>query len=96
MPAYPNANQRSSTHHVQIATVNPNATVGVNAVTNKRPVTYKIVEQTVTAIATVITVGSSPAPSTSSRILVLILTIVGVGVSLGHDDINLELYWSMC
>ena len=32
------------------------------------------------------------APSTSSGVLVPVLTIIGVGVSLGHDDINLELY----
>ena len=33
-------------------------------------------------------------PSTSSGVLVPVLTIVDVGVSLGHDDKNLELYWS--
>ena len=47
MLAYPNTNQWSTTHHVQIATVNPNATVGVNVVTNERPVTYETVEQTI-------------------------------------------------
>ena len=47
MPAYPDANRWSTTHHVQIATVNPDITEGVNAVTNERPVTYKTVEQTI-------------------------------------------------
>ena len=39
MSAYPDANGWSSTHHIQIATVNPNITEGVNAGTNKRPIT---------------------------------------------------------
>ena len=48
MPAYLDTNQWSSTHHIQIAIVNPNATEGVNAVTNdKCPVTYQTVEQTI-------------------------------------------------
>ena len=38
MPAYPDANQLSSTHHVQIAIVDPNATEDVNPVTNECPV----------------------------------------------------------
>ena len=48
-----------------------------------------------TAIAAATAVGGSLAPSTSSGVLVFVLTIVGVGVSLGHDNMNLELYWSM-
>ena len=48
------------------------------------------------AIATVTAVGGSSAPSTSSGVLVPVLTIIGVGVSFRHDDINFELYWSMC
>ena len=47
MPAYPDTNRWSSIHHVQIASVNPNATIGVNAVTNERPITYQTVEQTI-------------------------------------------------
>ena len=55
-----------------------------------------MVSATVAAIAMATAVGSSLAPSTSSGDLVPILTIVGVGVSLGHDNINFELYWAMC
>ena len=40
MPAYPNANQWSTTHHIQVVTVNPTGTTGINAVTNERPITY--------------------------------------------------------
>ena len=47
MPAYPDANRWSSTHHIQIAIVNPNITEGVNAVTEERPVTHKTMEQTI-------------------------------------------------
>ena len=47
MPAYPTANQWSSTHQIQIVIVDPNATEGVNAVTNERPVTYETAEQTI-------------------------------------------------
>ena len=46
MPAYPDANRWSSTHQVQIAIVDPNATEGVKAITNEHPVTYNTVEQT--------------------------------------------------
>ena len=47
-------------------------------------------------MATATAIGSSLAPSVSSGDLVLVLTIVGIGVSLRHDDIEFELYWSMC
>ena len=56
----------------------------------------RIVSANVTAIPTATAIGGSSAPSTSYGDLVLVLTIIGVGVSLGHDDINFELYWSMC
>ena len=49
----------------------------------------------VTAIAAASAAVAS-APSTSSGDLVPVLTIIGVGVSLEHDNINFELYWSMC
>ena len=45
MPAYSNATQWSTTHHVQIASVNP--TAPADAQTNERPVTYQVLEQTV-------------------------------------------------
>ena len=45
MPAYPNANLWSTTHHVQIASVNP--TDDINVETNMRPVTYQVMEQTI-------------------------------------------------
>ena len=38
MPAYPNATQWSTTHHVQISRVNPEAKR--DPVTHKRPITY--------------------------------------------------------
>ena len=41
MPAYPNANLWSTTHHVQITTVNPEADADADAVTNERPVRYR-------------------------------------------------------
>ena len=41
--AYLNANLWSTTHHVQIATVNPRAKIDAN--TNMRPVTYRVMEQ---------------------------------------------------
>ena len=44
MPAYPDANQRSTTHHIQVANVNPRGTTGIDATTNERPVTDKTVE----------------------------------------------------
>ena len=47
MLAYPDTNWWSSIHQVQNASVNPDATEGVNAVTNERPVTYQTVEQTI-------------------------------------------------
>ena len=47
MPAYPNANQWSTTHHIQVATVNPTGTMGINAASNERLVTYEMVEQTI-------------------------------------------------
>ena len=40
MPTYPDATQWSTKHHVQIASVNPEATVDVDPITNKRSVTY--------------------------------------------------------
>ena len=45
--AYSDANRWSSTHHVQIDSVNPDATEGVDQITNERPVTYQTVEQTI-------------------------------------------------
>ena len=57
-------------------------------------------DQLVSAIVTAITAATAGvgalAPSISSGVLVLVLIIIGVGDSLGHDNINLELYWSMC
>ena len=47
MLAYNNANQWSITHQVQVATVNPSVTIGVNITTDERPITYKMVEQTI-------------------------------------------------
>ena len=44
MLAYLNANQWSTTHYIQVATINPEGTEGVNPITNERPVTYKTVE----------------------------------------------------
>ena len=56
----------------------------------------RLVSAIVTAIVAVTARVGASAPSTSSCVLVPVLTIVGVGVSLRLDDINLELYWSMC
>ena len=56
----------------------------------------RLVSATVMAIATATAAGSSLGSSTYSGDLVPVLTIIGVGVSLRHDDINFELYWSMC
>ena len=42
MPSYPNATRWSITHHVQIASINPEAQV--DPLTNKRPVTYQVLE----------------------------------------------------
>ena len=47
MPAYSDANQWSTTYHIQVATVNPTGTTGINATTRERPVTYEMVEQTI-------------------------------------------------
>ena len=48
MRAYPNVNQWSTIHHIQVATVNPTGTTGIDAVTNESPVvTYEMVEQTI-------------------------------------------------
>ena len=47
MPAYPNANQWSTTHHIQVAIVDPEADLVNGIATNERPVIYKMVEQTV-------------------------------------------------
>ena len=44
IPAYPDANQWSTTHHVQIASVNQKAIEEVDATMNKCPVSYKIVD----------------------------------------------------
>ena len=44
MPTYPNTTQWSTTHHVQVNTVNPNDPP--DAVTGKRPPVFKIMEQT--------------------------------------------------
>ena len=56
----------------------------------------QVVSSTVTVIATATAVGSPSVLFISSGNLVPVLTIVGIGVSLGHDNINFELYWSMC
>ena len=40
MPAYLDTNQWSTTHHIQVATVNPRGTTGINATTNEHPVIY--------------------------------------------------------
>ena len=45
MLAYPNANLWSTTHYVQIATVNLRAKI--DADTNMHPVTYQVIEQTI-------------------------------------------------
>ena len=45
IPAYPDATRWSTTHHVQIASVNPKA--NRVPVTHKRPVTYQPMEQTI-------------------------------------------------
>ena len=45
IPAYPNANLWSTTHHVQIVTVNLTAQIYAN--TNIRPVTYRVKQQTI-------------------------------------------------
>ena len=48
MTAYPETNGWSSTHQVKIASVNPNAIEGVNAVSNEHPVTYQaLLEKTI-------------------------------------------------
>ena len=52
----------------------------------------QLVSAILTAIAAATTGVGASAPSTSSGFPVPVLTIVGVGVSLGHDNINLELY----
>ena len=44
IPAYPDANQWSTTQHIQVATVNPTGTTGIDVVTSERPVTYGTVE----------------------------------------------------
>ena len=45
MLAYPNANQWSTTHYIQTTSVNPEAPADPQ--TNKRPVTYQVLEQTI-------------------------------------------------
>ena len=47
MPAYPDTNWWSTTHHIQIATVNPTARLVKGTETNKRPVRHQTVQQTV-------------------------------------------------
>ena len=49
MPAYPNANWWSTTYHVQVPTVDSEARA--DDVTNKRPVTYRVLEQTIITYA---------------------------------------------
>ena len=44
MPPYLDANQWSTTHHVQVSTVNPND--AADRVTGKRPVHFQMMEQT--------------------------------------------------
>ena len=44
MPNYPNATQWSTTHHVQVSTVNPNNDLDED--TGERPVSYQIMEKT--------------------------------------------------
>ena len=43
MPPYPNANQWSTTHHVQVNTVNPDADAEDDG---SRPIRYRMMEQT--------------------------------------------------
>ena len=45
MPAYLNANLWSTTHHIQIASVDPEACINVE--TNMRPVTYQVIPETI-------------------------------------------------
>ena len=47
IPAYPDTNQWSTTHHMQIATVNPTARLVKGTETNERPVRHQTVQQTV-------------------------------------------------
>ena len=44
MPTYPNANLWSTTHHVQVSTVNP--TNALDTVTGERPACFEMMEQT--------------------------------------------------
>ena len=44
MPSYPDANQWSTTHHVQVSTVNPTKTP--DAVTGEFPAHFETIEQT--------------------------------------------------
>ena len=45
--AYSDVNQWSTTHHIQVATVNPTGTTGIDETTRERPVRYQTVEQTI-------------------------------------------------
>ena len=47
MPAYPNANLWSTTHHIQVATVNPTARLVEGTEVNEHPVGYQTVQQTI-------------------------------------------------
>ena len=47
MPAYPNANQLSTTHHIQIATVNRTGPLIEGTEKNERHVRHQTVQQTI-------------------------------------------------
>ena len=47
MPSYPNADLRSNTHRMKVASVQPGAALVKGTATNKRVVTYQTVEQTI-------------------------------------------------